>query len=662
MLNVQYKKYACIYIVFLISLVNCTTSEKVKDGKSAFDLKRYSSAIDLLKKEYAKSNKREEKSGKSFLIATCYDKLSDYNRAIEWYSLAEKAEYGIAATLKKAYALKKMMKYSEASLAFESLEGISSLNSEVRQQALLCKSLLIERNNVSKDVSIEKFLSDSYYSDYSAVNYDDDFLVITSDRDESLGSKKYEWTGNKFSDLFIIDKESKEVKRFDTAINSEYNEGTPTFNKNFTLMVFTRCYNEALDKNDNCKLMLASRIDGLWSSPQPLSFINEDLNYGQPCFIENDSVLLFSSKLPNTSHYDLFYSEFDGANFSTPEPLPASINSSYNEHFPTSDGDTLYFSSDRPTSMGGYDIYKTWLIDGIWQQPSRLAFPINSGADDFSYSIDRSIPRTKNVAHIAYFSSSRANDGRDAIYEHKIFKPQFEENKTTIPTPQTDLFDIYLALKVVSPKYTNNNPSEPKSGKKNLAGAFISIWANGKKILEGDTDKNGLLLTQLSNETEYEIKISKDSFLNNQLTITTKGLTLTEGEKSLTINKEVSLDRINKGQEILLENIYYDYEKWDIKIEAQPTLNALASILINNPSIAIELGSHTDCRGEEDYNNVLSQKRAQSAVDYLINKGIEVQRLTAKGYGESLPNIRCNCEQCSEDDHQKNRRTSFKIL
>lgn len=662
MLNVQYKKYACIYIVFLMTLIGCNTTSKVKDGKTAFELKRYSTAIDLLKKEYSKSNKREEKSNKSFLIATCYDKLSDYNRAVEWYSNAEKAEYGINATLSKAYAMKKMMKYAEAAAVFESLENIAAISAEVRQQKSICKSMALEKANVPKDLVVEKFLSDSYYSDYSAVNYDDDFLVITSDREESTGSKKYEWTGNKFSDLFIIDKEGKDVKRFDTAINSEHNEGTPAFTKDFTKMVFTRCFNEAQGKNDFCKLMMAQRVDGLWSSPTVLSFIKDNQNYGQPCFIENDSVLVFSTKMANAAHYDLYYSEFDGANFSEPEALPSSINTSFNEHFPTSDGDTLYFSSDNTQGMGGYDLYKTYLSqNGTWQKPIRMPFPLNSGADDFSYIIDRTIPRTKNIAHIAYFSSSRANDGRDAIYEYKIFKPQAEENKTP-PQETKEVFDIYLALKVVTPRYTNNDPAQPKLGKKNLAGAFISILSNGKKILEGDTDKNGLLLTQLSNDTEYEIIISKDSFLNNKITISTIDILLTEGEKTVTINREVALEKIYKGKEIVLENIYYDYDKWDIKPEAMPTLNDLSQILVNNPQINIELGSHTDCRGELEYNNELSQKRAQSAIDYLIGKGIDKMRLTAKGYGESTPAIQCECEACTEADHQKNRRTSFKIL
>jgi outer membrane protein OmpA-like peptidoglycan-associated protein len=122
------------------------------------------------------------------------------------------------------------------------------------------------------------------------------------------------------------------------------------------------------------------------------------------------------------------------------------------------------------------------------------------------------------------------------------------------------------------------------------------------------------------------------------------------------------LDQIFKNKEIVLDNIYYDFDKSDIREDAKPTLNQLANTLKQNPSIKIQLSSHTDCRGNEGYNEELSQRRAQSAVDYLISLGINANRLIAKGYGESIPAVICNCSNCTEEEHQKNRRTTFKIL
>jgi outer membrane protein OmpA-like peptidoglycan-associated protein len=125
---------------------------------------------------------------------------------------------------------------------------------------------------------------------------------------------------------------------------------------------------------------------------------------------------------------------------------------------------------------------------------------------------------------------------------------------------------------------------------------------------------------------------------------------------------EIVLDKIFRNKEIVLNNIYYDYDKWDIRPDAEPTLNKLAEVLLQNPGIKIQLGSHTDCRGNDGYNQELSQRRAQSAVEYLISKGIKEERLTAKGYGESQPAATCACARCTESEHQTNRRTTFIVL
>jgi outer membrane protein OmpA-like peptidoglycan-associated protein len=125
---------------------------------------------------------------------------------------------------------------------------------------------------------------------------------------------------------------------------------------------------------------------------------------------------------------------------------------------------------------------------------------------------------------------------------------------------------------------------------------------------------------------------------------------------------EIELDKIYRDVEIVLENIYYDYDQWDIRPDAEPTLNRLAEVLKQNPTVRIQLGSHTDCRGNDDYNQELSQRRAQSAVNYLIGRGVAPERLSAVGYGETQPADNCPCSRCTEVQHQANRRTTFKVL
>ena len=160
------------------------------------------------------------------------------------------------------------MKYEQAITAFESLKNITTLTQEAKKQIDICRNLATLKDNATDiGYSVAKVWSDSYHSDYGAIQYDDDYLVITSDREVSSGGKRYSWTGNKYSDLYLVDKESREVKRFDSVINSEANEGTPAFTRDYQTMIFTRCVGTEQDKHDFCKLWMSRRNDGIWSDP-----------------------------------------------------------------------------------------------------------------------------------------------------------------------------------------------------------------------------------------------------------------------------------------------------------------------------------------------------------------------------------------------------------
>ena len=174
--------------------------------------------------------------------------------------------------------------------------------------------------------------------------------------------------------------------------------------------------------------------------------------------------------------------------------------------------------------------------------------------------------------------------------------------------------------------------------------------------------EDGLFTLELNENTDYNFLASAENYLNNKAAFSTKGIGKDPENPMQRFEVEIVLDRIYLDQEIRLENIYYDYDKWDIRNDAKPTLDALTETLRLNPLIRIQLSSHTDCRGGEGYNEQLSQRRAQSAVDYLITKGIDAGRLSARGYGENQLEINCLCARCTEEEHQANRRTTFKIL
>lgn len=654
-----------ILIGSLFGLNGCiSTKNQVKTGNEAYDLKQYAHAISLFKNELIKENRKEVKAKIYYTLGNCYEKILDYNMALESYVKAENFDHGVSSTLKKAYMLKQLMKYEEAANTFESISN-TSLSNEVRQQTAVCKSLLGFQKKAATEITIDNLFENSYYSDYGVSVFDDDYLVITSDREESSGGERYKWTGNKFSDLFIVDKDNNVVKRFDSVINTEQNEGTPTFTKDYNTMVFTRCFSGPKDKDEVCKLMLSKRINGIWTDASELPFLKSDVNYGQPCFFEQDSVLIFASKAEiNANGYDLWYSEFDGINFGEPFPLPEIINTTNDEYFPTADGDTLYFSSDHLNGYGGLDLYKTWVnAEGKWEKPLLLAYPFNTGGDDFSLVIDRKDLFNKNQQIKGYLTSTRRNNGRDEIFRFKtiVKSEDVVKNTSKNDADKKNNKKIYLALKTMAFKLESFVLNTDRA-KIKLPFSSVKIMINGKEFNNGSTDKNGLYILEIPPDAEIDVSVSKDTYLSNSIKFDTRSL-LNTSESSSTINKEVVLDQLLKGREIQLENIYYEYDKWDITSEAEISLNKLIKIMKDNPQIYIELGSHTDCRGAEDYNQELSQKRAQSAIDYMVYKGkIEPARMQAKGYGEGNLADSCLCDICTETQHLSNRRTTFKIL
>ena len=208
------------------------------------------------------------------------------------------------------------------------------------------------------------------------------------------------------------------------------------------------------------------------------------------------------------------------------------------------------------------------------------------------------------------------------------------------------------------------DPADPNSkvlGRKPIPEADLSINFQ-EQNLEVKTDEEGKYLLEMEPGLFYEFLAAKENFLRNSGDFSSEGLVKDPNNPEQTYELEIELEQIFINKEIVLENIYYDFNEDYIRDDAKPTLDELAAILDLNPEITIEMSSHTDCRGSGPFNMDLSQRRAQSAVDYLVTKGIEKTRLEARGYGKTVPNNDCICARCTEEEHQENRRTAFKIL
>lgn len=335
------------------------------------------------------------------------------------------------------------------------------------------------------------------------------------------------------------------------------------------------------------------------------------------------------------------------------------INTQGNEQFPSLDGDTLYFSSDGLEGMGGLDIFRTHpLSNGRYTAPKNLRMPVNSAADDFAFAVLRREGSGADAKMMGYFSTARPGGaGSDDIYTY---------TKRVLPPPPPDptpieyrnILDVTVVEKIFADPA---NPRSPVLGVKPLPNASI-IASIGDQSRTVNTDEEGRLSLVLVDDQLYNFRAERPDYLAAEGRFSSRNLPRDPDAPEQRYELELELEKIFRNQEIVLNNIYYDFNKSFIRDDAKPTLDNLTSILQRNPTIRIELGSHTDCRGRAAYNQQLSQERAQAAVDYLVQQGIAPDRVTAKGYGKDQPIEDCLCERCSEEQHQRNRRTTFRIL
>jgi peptidoglycan-associated lipoprotein len=655
-----------IYFLIICSLPFAGKGQKVRDGETAWARKQYSVAIPMLQKEYEKAKTRAEKGKIAFKIGESCRILAREEQAALWYQKAYDDQFGPDALRELAFSLKRQERYEEAKAAFKELGIEIGSPYEYRREINACDVAAGWKKITAPEYRVAPMDFNTASAEYSPVLFKTEELVFTSDRGTSTGEDTYAWTGNRFSDLFLFNLGNNTERKFDTRLNSPHNEGTATFARDFTEVYFTRC--EGPKKEDAfCRIMFSEYKDNEWTSPQALNLFENNVNYGHPSVSEDGSKIYFAANHPDGwGGYDLYVSEKGPEGWEVPKLLSRAVNTIGNEQFPYIHGDTLYFSSDFHPGMGGLDIFRTYrMANGEWAPAFNLKPPVNSGADDFGLVRDPRIPPNDKVLQTGYFTSNRSEgSGNDDIYRYEMLPeppaPPVVANpqNTGLPRRTKLRLDIFVLEKVFA------NPSDPNSkvlGRKALPGAQLEIVVNNTRQL-ATVNEEGNYSILLDDNTEYAFTASKSGFLTNAARFSSAGIGRDPALEEQVYELEVVLDKIYLNKEIILENIYYDFDKWDIREDAKPTLNALAENLRLNPSIRIQLASHTDCRGNDAYNLELSQKRAQSAVDYLIAAGIDALRLSPKGFGETQPSVDCLCTRCTEEQHQANRRTTFAIV
>ncbi len=650
------KSYFLFLFLFAVSsttlfLSSCSKKGSLSAAREAYDKKEYFIAGDNYRKVYSSSKKKEERIEASYKAADCYRLMNDNKNADLWYFKAVKLDpKNSDAQLRLAQAKKKNQEFDKAIIEFKNYQkmgGDAVVN--VEKEITGCENALKWKNLKTRYIVENVKGLNTRWQDFGAVYFKKDQLFFTSDREKGASNTVYGWTGNAHTDIYTVtfkkDKKNPNNITYQMpnlvdkkVLNGKINEGAICFDSRFTTMYMTRCNYDNGGKGKKCQLYISTLSGTEWSEPALIPFSLDSFSCGQPSISKDGQVLYFSSDMPGgLGGKDIWMTTYSKRSRSWGDPvnLGPTINTEDDEMFPFIHEDgTLYFSSNGHTGLGGLDIFYTNGSATDWSDPINMKSPINSGADDFSVILEKD-------KESGYFSSNREGGrGQDDIY-------RFYMNPL-----------IFNLSGVVRNQKT----------KEVLRNAFVTITSSsdtGKIILK--TDESGSYKLRLKSKTDYELFSAKQYFFDSKVFYqTTKGL-----EVSTDLVQDIDLIPMDLNSTFTLEGIYYDLDKADLRPASRLILDTLVMTLNKYPNVRIELGSHTDCRADSAYNINLSQRRADSAVAYIISKGIDSLRIVSKGYGENQLVNGCACEgpneavqgrKCSEEEHQLNRRTTVKFL
>ncbi len=642
-------------MVLLLLLPAALNAQKQKTERAyaAFEAGSYYDAIDFFKDVYSKTREKQLKAEMVFMVSECYRLINDPKNAELWYKRSVRSPFPKPeAQYRLAEVTKKLGRYPQAIEEFRKYRQLVPGDPRTEQQIRACE-LAMEWQDSPESYIIEELKdANSRDSDFGPAFARDDYglLWFTSSRDDARGNKEHGATGQSFTDIFEtrLDKKGKWSTPVPVDfLNSEFEDGTPSFSSDYTEVWFTRCEAGKREKK-GCVIMYSTREGTRWTDPVKQEILADSLVAAHPAISPDGQTLYFVSDIPGGMGGKDIYRvtrTSPGSPWSRPENLGADINTRGDELFPfMRENGWLYFASDGHIGMGGLDIFRAVPQGGDGWMVENMRSPLNTYADDFGITFEKE-------AEKGVFSSSRKGRAVDDLY-------------TFIMPPL--VFSITGLVK------------DEKTGQP-VDGATVQLIASDGANMQTETGAAGDFKFTLRPEVDYIFLASKQGFLNGKEKETTRGQ-----DKSRDFMATILLTPIDKPIE--LPNIFYDFGKWDLRPESMVSLDKLVETLNDNPNVTIELMSHTDSRDTEEYNMDLSQKRAQSVVDYLIGKGIEAERLTARGYGETSPKVvdetiladspflrdgvtlteqyinSLATEEQKEIAHQINRRTEFRVL
>ena len=723
MMKLVIKKTFSIFLLCSLPLF-CFSQNQLAKANQLYDNLAFADAIP----EYEKCIKQHPGNAEAIVqLAHCYRLVNNSKEAERWYARAVELT-DVSTDCLKYYAQSLLINgdYTTAGdwiVRYKQIVGADEEADKIIESIKHLSALYQD----STFFTIEKLSINSNRSDFSPVVYGDG-LVFASARNRRIEmvQRTHQWTGFPFYSLYFAngrDKEFGEPKIFAGSIMTKFNDGPVSFNKAGDELYVTRNNIEEgkVKTSDNgivkLKIFHYKKSELKWIDETSFPFNSDQYNCAYPCLSADGSKMYFSSDMPGGfGSLDLYVSTKTGGTWGKPVNLGPSVNTAGSEGFAFIDeADGLYFSSNGLGGLGGYDIFHSDKSILDYNEPANLGYPINSSADDFGWV-------QNELGTSGYFTSNREDKNEnDDIYYFKRNSPLLNvlvydsKTKTPMEAASVQVFESGILKKVVftSPKGTISMFLIPGREYQLIASNEKYSTDSAEIIVENGRDETRNLTIALKkipllinvkgmvylNSDNSQISNSEVSLVNMTTGEITKAISAADGsyqfnfispdsrfqlvakkKNCISTPVEINTSRFEENQNLTydlalncindivkLDNIYYDFNKFVIRKDAAKVLDRLAIFLKANDGMNIELRSHTDCRGSDNYNLVLSERRAKAAVAYLINRGISPKLLTAKGYGETMLIYQCSCEgnsesKCTPEQDQMNRRTEFKIL
>lgn len=619
-----------VIIALTLQLVNAQ-NDNTKKADKHFDRLEYIDAIEdyekLVEKGKADAYVYKQLATATYNVSKMEKSTMYYKEYLDLEENAPAEDY-----FRYAQLLMSQNEYIKAKEAF--LSFAKKAPNDSRAKAFLANpDYMMDLQDMDPNYQEKALGLNSEFSDFGGYE-NDTYLYFVSSRNKNRRS--YGWNDQPTADIYMAENVAgtfKNEKLLSDNINSKYNEGTLAITNDGQTLYFTRNdyldgeYNKNKDGISQLKIYKATMVNGEWKDVVALPFNSSEYSVSHPALSPDNSTLYFSSDMDGSyGDSDIFMVSInDDGTYGEPQNLGKNINTEGRENFPFIDADgKLFFSSDGHLGLGGLDVYYASMENGAYGIPKNLGSPVNSSMDDFAFSYFNQVDR-------GYVSSNRGDDPlNDNIYTIELLKPLDETN---------------FIVSVI-----NADTSEP------LAAAEVIVYDDEEnQIAMVKTNESGEAQQIVISNIEYDVQGNLKDFESDSKRVKAVG------DVMMIKLKLKPVEELIVKREVTLPNVFFDFDKSEIRPEAAFELDKIAETLLKYKDIEVKIESYTDRRGPEAYNKTLSEARAQSTLEYLVSKGIDKLRLSAEGMGESNPINDC-ADGCTEEQHEENRRSKFIIV